>query len=373
MSPSNPKNQTFRKQDFKISFVLNEEFKQFKSRAKAGQVFQARIINRIDNRHYLLLLNKQKIIAEFAENLPVGQLIYVKVSGIARRISLQYLGMADDAFQNFKAAFSIKPGLSAEEWHILFTKWVQYNLPLDENTIKIYRQFQQHIRKLNNSLMPMIPELWLLAKRWKLNPTADNITRIAGLFIYDQTAFNPLDGLLTLFYPQKNEQNSESIISSLLFEKKLHKLKKDVVEKLHKIFSSNSFAVSSREEIMSLIFKKKGFLLFLDKLQHLRAGWIREIAIANDQSRYHLIFFAILNGKSTTLEINLDTNLIRITAYLSDSSLQDHIKIQFNELQRQLQKSIASQVLLTTKNVEFPEFFMFSRLNEHHVQLKRII
>ena len=46
MPPSNKKK--LKTTDFKISFVLNEEFEQFKSKAKTGQLYQAKIINKID-------------------------------------------------------------------------------------------------------------------------------------------------------------------------------------------------------------------------------------------------------------------------------------------------------------------------------------
>ena len=117
-------------------------------KTKQGQIFRTRIINKIDTNHYLLFLNKQIIIAEFSEILPVGNKIIVKVSNIARRISLQFLGVADDAFQNFIKSFPSKFNFSNEEWQVLFTKWIQYNLPLEENSIKIYQQLFKHLKKI---------------------------------------------------------------------------------------------------------------------------------------------------------------------------------------------------------------------------------
>ncbi|MCK5075332.1 MAG: hypothetical protein KAR38_03100 [Calditrichia bacterium] len=358
---------------FKVTFVLDEEFQHFKDNARSGQIYQAKIINKIDSNHYLLLLNKQKIIAEFSENLPIDTKVILKVSSIARRISLQYLGMVDEAFKKFKKMFPSKYMFTNKQWEVLFTKWVQYNLPLEKNAISIFQQFYNNLNIIDSKLILFIPELWLFAKKWKLTPTKDNIIKILQLFKFNGDFSNPFSNLLNLLNISKNEeQNANSLFSCLLFEKKMPKLNKSGLESLKNLFNSETFLISSRAELISLVLKNEGFLIFPDNEKHWRAVWVKRIKPDKEDVRFHLMIFSLIQSTSMLIDIYLEPDYIRVVFTVSSQNLKEKIEHQLAVFEEKIQAIMNTNVIIGSKLVELPELIFFKRLNKD-LQLKRVI
>ena len=371
MPPSNKKK--LKTTDFKISFVLNEEFEQFKSKAKTGQLYQAKIINKIDYNHYLLLLNKQKIIAEFPESLPIGEKIFVKVNNIARRISLQFLGSIDEGFNFFVKKFHLKVAFSQEEWHILFKKWIEYNLPLDDNSTKIYLQFLKYIKKIDQKLFRYIPEIWLLTKRWRLKLSETNILNLINVFLFSSEQLPFIYKELLNSQNKIQEQIYESVFSSLLFEKNMYNLKESEIKGLTKKFVSGSFELSSREELLSLIFKDEGFLLFPDCESNLRAIWIKKIPTDKKETHFHIISFVLMDLNPVIFEIYYSSDFIRILISASRKNYENIISKHIEELENKLADLYGNKYAVVTKNTEIPELILFKRLSETYLQIKRVI
>ncbi len=368
-----PKKKTIN--DFKLTFVLNEEFEQFKTSAKTGQIVQAKVINRTDKNHYLLLLDKQKIIAEFPQNIPVNSDIILKINNIAKRISLQYLGIKEDAGENFRKMFPSSFRLKNEEWESLFAKWMSYKLPLTDDTVPVYNRLYGLIKEIDKKYLTLIPELWLLLRRWKIKPQRENLIKIINIF--DVTSENS-DSYEALFALSGNDSkfshNYQNIIYSLLFEKKLPKLSIAEINKLHDLFKSDIFYRLSRDELIAFIVRREGFLFlpFTDD-GSVRAVWIKQIVADHSESIYHFMIFALVKGEVVVVDVRSNSTYIYGSFFVSCSRIYATVSEELKVLQNKIAEVSGKTVSIKCLQRSVPEVKFFKYISEDGLQLKRVV